>query len=290
MRTQALLCALFLAACGNKNPTPAPAPPEPAASPAPAEPDVSGRIAGTGPLSEEQFKAMHALRDDAPPALKGEMIDLAGTKAYLSLPEGVEPPMAGIVVIHEWWGLNDHIKHWADRLATLGIAALAVDLYGGVVATDRDTAMAAMKQVDAEEGRRVVAAAYDFLGSDPRVQAARRGVIGWCFGGAWAIEAAIARPFDAAVAYYGHVETDPARLAKIEGQVLGIFATEDQGIPLSMVAEFEQALAKAKVEAKILRFEADHAFANPSGDRYQEAEAAAAWDATADFLQRTLQK
>src|SRR5262245_32148409 len=89
----------------------------------------------TGILSEEQFKALHHLKTEAAPPLQGQMIDLAGGHAYLSLPPNAKPPLPGIVVIQEWWGLNDHIKHWSDRLAAAGYAALAVDLYGGKVET-----------------------------------------------------------------------------------------------------------------------------------------------------------
>ena len=92
----------------------------------------------TGSISEEQFMALHDLTTEKAPAPKGEMIDLAGGRAYLSLPEKAQAPLPGIVVIHEWWGLNDHIKHWADRLAAEGYAALAVDLYGGKVATESE--------------------------------------------------------------------------------------------------------------------------------------------------------
>ncbi|MGH7858796.1 MAG: dienelactone hydrolase family protein [Candidatus Binatia bacterium] len=283
LRIPIVLTFALLAACGAKKSPPPAVTDEPA-----APPSVDERIAGTGPLSEAEFKAMHELRDDAPPAAKGETIDLAGTKAYLSLPEGKTPPVAAVVVIHEWWGLNDHIKHWADRLASLGIAALAVDLYGGVVATDPDSAMKTMKAVKEADARKVLAAAVDFLGKDARVQASRRGVIGWCFGGAWSLETAIDQPVDAAVVYYGHVDTDPARLAKVKAEILGIFAKNDKGIPPEHVDRFEKALGEAKVRATIKRYDADHAFGNPSSPRYDHEDAAAAWEEVVAFFGRTL--
>ena len=110
MRTVMTL-ALILAACGSSTKT--------------TPTGAADRIAGTGPLSEEQFKALHELSGETPPAPRGETIDLAGSKAYLTLPEGATAPVPGIVVIHEWWGLNDHIRHWSDRLASLGYAAVA---------------------------------------------------------------------------------------------------------------------------------------------------------------------
>src|SRR5262249_37610245 len=101
----------------------------------------------TGSVSEEQFKAMHELETGAAPKLFGTMVDLAGGKAYLSLPAGAKPPLPGVVVIQEWWGLNDNIKHWADRLAAEGYAALAVDLYDGKLATNSDEASKYMQSV-----------------------------------------------------------------------------------------------------------------------------------------------
>jgi carboxymethylenebutenolidase len=140
--------------------------------------------ASTGPLTEAQFKAMHELPPESAPAPKGETVELAGgSKAYLSLPAG-PGPHPGIIVIHEWWGLNGHIKHWADRLASTGYAALAVDLYG-VVATDKDAAMAAMKVVDNTKAMAVIRAGLDFLTNDPRTKSSVQAVIGWCFGGGW---------------------------------------------------------------------------------------------------------
>src|SRR5689334_2353382 len=129
---------MALVACGGGAP----------AAPSPAAPAAPSPSAVPGGLSEEEFAALHTLREDGAPALKGEMVQLTdGTQAYLSLPPGASSPLPGVVVIHEWWGLNEHIKHWADRLAADGYAALAVDLYGGVVASDRETAMATMKKV-----------------------------------------------------------------------------------------------------------------------------------------------
>jgi carboxymethylenebutenolidase len=274
---------LVIPACGASR-----APDHPR-DPAAAPPGVAARIAGTGAISEEEFKAMHELRDDAAPAARGETIDLAGTRAYLSLPKGATAPMPALVVIHEWWGLNDHIRHWTDRLAALGYAALAVDLYSDTVATDRDAAMAAMQAVEEAEARRVLAAALTFLAEDPRVQAPRRAVIGWCFGGGWSLQTAIDHPdLDAAVIYYGQLVTDPQVLGAIRAELLGIFANQDRGIPAEQVDAFERALRQAGVTATIHRYDAEHAFANPSGARYDARAAAAAWEELVGFLARTL--
>lgn len=247
------------------------------------------RPSDTGGLSETEFKAMHELRTDAAPTRRGVTIDLAGGRAYLSLPAGKTGPMPGIVVIHEWWGLNDHIAHWADRLAGAGYAALAVDLYGGKAATNPDDAMQYMKTVDDARAAATISAALDFLAKDPRIQAPKRGVIGWCFGGGWSLRTAIAHPdLSAAVVYYGQLESDPARIGAIRAHLLGIFGNRDDGIPPAKVDEFEAALKKAGVSATIYRYDAQHAFANPSGAKYDETAAADAWNRVTAFLADTL--
>ena len=242
--------------------------------------------ASTGPLTEEQFKAMHTLPSGQTPALKGEMITLAdGSKAYLSLPPG-PGPHPGIVVIHEFWGLNDHIKHWADRLTTAGYAAVAVDLYGGVVATDRDTAVKTMKAVVDAKAHATLRAGLDFITNDARIKAPVQAVIGWCFGGGWSLQTAIANAdVDGAIIYYGHLESEPAKVAPIKARILGVFGNLDKGIPPEDVDKFEAALKEAGVTATIYRYDADHAFANPSNtEKYDEKNAGDAWSKVLAFL------
>lgn len=273
-------------ACGNGNRERAPAPPpaaadQPAASPSPSE--------VPGGLSEEEFAKLHELRGDAAPPRKGQMIEVGGARAYLSLPEGAKAPVPGVIVIHEWWGLNDHIMHWADRLAADGYAALAVDLYGGVVATTPDEAMATMKKVDDGKAKAILVAAHQFLVNDPRVKATRTASIGWCFGGGWSMQAAIAIPeLDAAVIYYGHVPTDARAFTGVKAHVLGIFGNQDEGIPPKHVDAFDAALTQDGIQHHILRYDAPHAFANPSGPAYHPKEAAAAWAEARAFLRAEL--
>jgi carboxymethylenebutenolidase len=263
----------------------------PSAEPKPAaKAEQDSEPGPTGALSEEAFKALHDLKEGETPKLLGTAVELAGgAKAYLSLPEGGVAPEIGLIVIHEWWGLNDHVRHWTDRLAALGYAALAVDLYGGTVATTRDQAMAAMSAVDDEAALKVLRAAHEFLVADPRVKAKKTGVIGWCFGGAWSLRAAMAIPeLDAAVIYYGRLVTDAQRLKPIRAKVLGIFGERDASIPMDVVKAFEAALAEAGVAATILTYDAEHAFANPSAARYDEKSAAAAFERVKAFLRSAL--
>jgi len=238
-----------------------------------------------GSLSEEQFKALHQLKGDKAPPARGERVTIDGTSAYLSLPKGKTAPLPGLLVIHEWWGLNEHIQHWADRLAEDGYAALAVDLYGGKTTKTPEEAAAAMKAVNDEQARKTLHAAHEFLLKDARIKASKTGSIGWCFGGAWSLDVAIHEPeLDAAVIYYGRLVTDPAALRPIKAELLGIFGNKDKAIPPEKVNAFEAALKEAGVKATIYRYDADHAFANPSGQRYDEKSAADAWSKVRPFL------
>jgi carboxymethylenebutenolidase len=239
----------------------------------------------TGILSEDAFAALHQLTETEAPPLRGQTIDLGGGHAYLSLPEGVSGPVPAVVVIHEWWGLNDHIRHWTDRLAEDGYAALAVDLYAGEAATDPEGAMALMKTVDAAQAQAMLSAAHEFLATDSRIQADKQGVIGWCFGGGWSLRYAIATPgLDAAVIYYGNPVTDPVELGKIDAPLLGVFANQDQAIPPEVVTEFASALEAAGKSIELHRYDAVHAFANPSNAHYDQTAAADAWEHTRKFL------
>lgn len=270
---RSLLLVVALAACSSSKPPTAATPPT-----------VTDTTTGlTGAVTEEQFKAMHELPVEGKETLKGTTIDLKGTRAYLSLPEG-PGPFPAIVVIHEWWGLNTNVEHWADRLASAGWAAIAVDLYG-TVATTRDEAMAAMKAVDDTKAAATITAAFDFATTDPRIAATKRAVIGWCFGGGWSLKTALAHPdLDAAIMYYGQLELDPTKLAAFKGQLLGIFGEQDQGLPPDQVRAFEAALKTANVPAEIHIYPADHAFANPSNPKYDQVNAAAAWAQVLELL------
>lgn len=237
----------------------------------------------TGVLSESEFAALHQLKADKAPKPRGKMIEIGAAKAYLSMPRGGKST-AAVLLIHEWWGLNSHIKHWADRLAADGYATLAIDLYGGVVATTREAALACMGNVDADAALVTLKAAHAFL-AGPQVGARQRACIGWCFGGGWSLKLAMAAPdLDAAVIYYGRLVTEPAKLAGIGAPVLGIFADQDRGIPPTAVTEFAKAMKSAGKPLQLRRYDANHAFANPSSARYAKKHAADAWDRVRIFL------
>lgn len=281
IQTSCALVALFTFAscCAQRQATPA----QPAA-PARAAVHVSGA------LSEAEFMKLHELRSGAAPELHGTAVDVAGAQGYLALPAGAQPPLAGIVVIHEWWGLNDHVKHWTDRLAAEGYAALAIDLYGGVVATTPEAALAAMKGVDANAARAKLLAARRFLTDDPRVRASKTGCIGWCFGGSQSLALALAAPeLDACVLYYGsQLVTEPEKLAALRAPILAIFGSRDGSIPAEKVKAFDAALTAAGKEHTIHVYDAEHAFANPSNPKYDAVHAADAWEHVRTFFAQQL--
>lgn len=208
------------------------------------------------------------------------------TTGYYAEPaDGGDYP--GIVMIHEWWGLNDNIKAEAERLASEGYRVLAVDLYRGKVATTREQAMAYRGEAPQSETTANLQAAADFLrdrGSE------RIASLGWCYGGGKSLELALSgEPLDATVIYYGTLATSTAELARINWPVLGIFGEEDASIPTTTVRQFESALDRIGTENEIYIYPGvGHAFANPSGDNYSPQETADAWQKTLAFLDRTL--
>lgn len=203
--------------------------------------------------------------------------------------EGTELP--GLIVIHEWWGLNENIQEMTRRLAGEGYVALAVNLYGGEVAENSDRAQELMQTAmsNAEASTENLRQAVAYLRAQENVGAV--GVMGWCFGGAWSLRAALAMPgeIDATVIYYGQLETDRERLAVLDMPILGIFGAEDEGIPVAQVRAFEEALGDLGKDAEVYVYEgADHAFANPSGERYDAEAAEDAWARTLAFLDEHL--
>ncbi len=212
--------------------------------------------------------------------------------AILYSPEG-KGPFPGIVVIHEWWGLNDWVKEQAGKLADQGYVALAIDLYRGKVADNPETAHELMRGVPEDRAKRDLHAAVAFLGSQPNVEADRLAAIGWCMGGGYALDVALQEPaLKADVINYGRLATDPEALKKINASILGLFGAQDQGIPPEDVNRFAAQLKKLgkQVDVKIYA-DAGHAFENPNNKTgYRPEDAADAWKRTVDFLSVNLKQ
>lgn len=220
--------------------------------------------------------------------LQDVSITTAGGKrvrAALALPQTT--PASAVLLVHEWWGLNDQIKAVAAELAKQGYVALAVDLYGGKVADTPEGAQALMKQVDGAVATDTLVSWIGWLRANDKVSG-KIATIGWCFGGGWSLNASIAAPVEATVVYYGRVNRSAEDLKRLKGPVLGHFATRDNWINREMVGGFEAAMREAGKSVESHWYEADHAFANPTGARYDESDAKLAWRRTLAFLKKHL--
>ena len=217
-------------------------------------------------------------------------VDDQNVYGYFSAPSDVFEPLPALIVIHEWWGLNDNVRAMAERLAAEGYMVLAVDLYGGKTANTTAEAQALMREVveNPELARDNLRGAYEFLTT---AGAPRIGSLGWCFGGGWSLSTAQLFPeeLDAAVIYYGAVTADQDRLRPINTPILGLFAANDASIKVESVEAFRSALEQLRKDYEIHVYPGvGHAFANPTGRNYDERAATDAWDRTLEFLGRHL--
>jgi len=216
----------------------------------------------------------------------GSMIEFARpdggkTKGYLATAGQGRP---GIVVIQEWWGLNDQICGVADRFARAGYNAVAPDLYKGLLTAKPDEANHLMSSLDFPDATHqdLRGAAQHLAGSSSRVA-----VMGFCMGGALAIAAAVHIPeVAAAVPFYGIPPKEFADPAKIRIPLQGHFANQDDWCTPKAVDELEAALTQAATPFEIHRYEAAHAFANERSLAYHVDSANEAWRRMLEFLQR----
>jgi carboxymethylenebutenolidase len=210
-----------------------------------------------------------------------------GRKVSAALAVPAKTPAPSVLLVHEWWGLNDQIKTMATEFAKEDFLALAVDLYEGKVATDPTTAGTLMKAVDPAKAIETLSVWVNWLKADSR-STGKVGTVGWCFGGGWSLNASIANPVDATVIYYGYLERSADDLRSLKGPVLGHFAEEDQWINKEMVEGFEARMKQAGKSLEDYRYSANHAFANPTGQNYDKEDAQTAWKRTLAFLRKNL--
>jgi carboxymethylenebutenolidase len=216
-------------------------------------------------------------------------VDGKALRGYLARPAAATPGAPAIVLIHEWWGLNDNIRAVADRYAGEGYVVLAVDMFGRST-TLPDTAMvlyqAAMANVPL--GEKNVGAAIAYLKANG---ATKIGAIGFCFGGHWSLRTGLVggRDINAVVIYYGAPISDSQQLARLKAPVLGLYGARDNGIPADSVNAMSRKLTAsgARIETTFYP-EAHHGFANPSGESYDEVAAKDAWRKSLVFFQSHL--
>jgi carboxymethylenebutenolidase len=205
---------------------------------------------------------------------------------------GQQQKLPGVVIIHEWWGLNDNIKEMADELAGEGYVVLGADLYSGEVATDPNRARELSSSVRENPQQAIMnlQSAVQYLASLPNVNSSRIAALGWCFGGGQSLQLALnseQHPLAATVIYYGSLVNDTSELSKIKWPVLGIFGDQDSSIPVDSVKAFARGLNETGVTNEIYIYPGvGHAFANPSNDNYAPAETADAWRKTLEFLKK----
>ena len=185
-----------------------------------------------------------------------------------------------ILVIHEWWGLNDFVKHESEKLYNdVGnVNVLALDLYDGKVATTREDAGKFMQAVNDTRAQAIINGALAYVG--PKAHIA---TIGWCFGGGWSLQASLlaGKQDVACVMYYGMPEKDVNKLKTLNGDVLGNFANKDGWINPKVVGQFSDDMKAAGKKLELHQYDADHGFANPSNPIYNS-------DATKDAYAHTL--
>lgn len=201
--------------------------------------------------------------------------------------------LPAVVMIHEWWGLNQNIKDMANLLAKQGFVVLAADLYHGNVTDNPQVAMDLVQIARNDQNSSVanLQAAVKYLSSAPNVDSTKIASLGWCFGGGQSLQLALnsqEHPLAATILYYGTpLVTDKESLAKIKWPVLGIFGDNDQAIPLPEINQFRTSLNQSGITNEIEIYKGlGHAFANPSGDNYAPKETADAWEKTLSFLKK----
>ena len=206
---------------------------------------------------------------------------------YFVFPADMVTPLPAVIVIHDWYGLDDHMRDTAARLAAEGYIVLAVDLFHGKTAGNPASARPLMQDVleNPELASANIRQAYEFVasvGGAPRI-----GVLGWSMGGGLALETAMrfSDELDAVVVYYGQVTDDETKLARITAPVLGLFAANDRGVTVDTVRAFEAAMSRLDKQHTIQIYpDVRHAFANPKANAYDAAVAGDAWQRTVGFL------
>jgi carboxymethylenebutenolidase len=207
--------------------------------------------------------------------------DGGGCNGYLARAAGAGRP-PGIVVIQEWWGLNDQIKGVADRLAGAGYHALVPDLYRGKVTLEAAEAHHMMEGLNfGDAATQDIRGAVQYL----KTQCPKVGVTGFCMGGVLTILAAVhVKEADAASAWYGYPPPEAGDVRTIRIPVQAHFAVDDVPFPIAGVDGLEARLKEGKVGYDFHRYKAGHAFANESGPNYNPEAAALAWQRTMTFF------
>jgi len=220
----------------------------------------------------------------------GQPVHFGDASGYLAAP--ATPGKKGaVIVVHEWWGLDDWVREQADRFAKQGYVALAVDLYRGRSTHDQAEAHELMRGLPEDRALADMKAAFNYLASREDVDPQHIGVIGWCMGGGYALALTTNEPrLAGSVINYGRLVTDPDTITKIRTEILGNFGAADRGIPPADVKAFGAELVKYGKLGDIKIYEgAGHAFMNPNNKEGYKADATEdAWRRIDSFFDRKL--
>jgi carboxymethylenebutenolidase len=243
--------------------------------------------ADDSPITTEAAKRPPIARVSSESVIYGQTGDQKHV-GYLSQPDK-DKTKSALIVIHEWWGLNEDIHLMTDQLAALGYLALAVDLYDGKTANGvREAFQLSTNLSKNEEGALAnLRQAYDYL--EKELNTEKIGIIGWCLGGKWSLRGALMLPekIDATVIYYGSLVNDKQKLAALEMPIIGFVGTKDR--LHQQFIEFDKNLKELEKDSVIHIYDgAKHAFANASGIAYEESAAEDSWKKTVDFLNKHL--
>ena len=214
-----------------------------------------------------------------------------GAGAYEAKPSG-PGPFPAVVVIQEWWGVNEHIKDVTRRIAAEGYLVVAPDLYHGKVTADANEAGALMNALDVDGALRDLKAAVDHLAAHPAAKADRIGVTGFCMGGRFALLlAANDARIKASAGWYGVPVPDDDTLKRIRAEVLYIYGDQDPFVPAPEVRRLEAALKAGGVKGRVVTYPAPHAFFNDTRPEvYRPEHAKDAWAKVLDLFDRTLKR
>ena len=220
-----------------------------------------------------------------------------GKEIFFKTPDGKEgygyeikaekPTSNYVFVVHEWWGLNDYIKQESEKIyKTLGnVNIIAIDMYDKKAATSRDSAAKYMKSLKPERGEAIIKGALSYVGTKVNIA-----TIGWCFGGGWSLQASLlaGKQAKACVMYYGMPEENQEKLKTLNAPVLFVFAEKDQSINKEILDKFQATMKTVNKPLEVKKYDAVHAFANPSNPQYNKEFADDAMKNAMAFIKKEL--
>ena len=275
-----ILGSLLLHGCGNSEP-------------GQSAGDSSANAPATRPVTNDQSQAPRTYQErdvisENMPYAEAEDELIYG---YFVAPADMFEPLPAVIMIHEWWGLNDNVRKQADRLAAAGFIVFAVDLFGGETATTPSAARALMLTVveDPESANENLLSAYRFVSETAGAPAVA--ALGWRFGGNWSLNTAMLLPddLDAVVIYYGQVSADDEKLLPVNAPILGLFAGDDISVKKASVDAFRDALERLRKDYEVQVYDGvRQGFANEDATNFDPRAADDAWQRSLDFLQRHL--